>query len=193
MDGFGGPQAHALPEEYPSCAVGCSFHGTRVIIMTREEEQSSPDWKEMYERIKKERDEYLAGWQRARADLLNYKKEEMERVAGFVEATQESLLCKLLPLMDNFEIIERHLSDDLKGDDEVKGLLQAKVQLGDFLKSQGAEGFDSLGKKFDPQVHEAIEEVQKEGVEPGLVVEEIQKGYKIKNRLLRPAKVKVSK
>lgn len=161
--------------------------------MTREEEQSSPDWKEMYERIKKERDEYLAGWQRARADLLNYKKEEMERVAGFVEATQESLLCKLLPLMDNFEIIERHLSDDLKGDDEVKGLLQAKVQLGDFLKSQGAEGFDSLGKKFDPQVHEAIEEVQKEGVEPGLVVEEIQKGYKIKNRLLRPAKVKVSK
>jgi molecular chaperone GrpE len=149
------------------------------------------------------KDEYLAGWQRARADLLNYKKEEMERIGELVGYATEELILKMLPILDNFEIAENKLSDDLKGDGSVKGVLQIKNQILDFLKSQGVEEIKSVGEKFDPNLHEVVEEVEENDKESGIIIEEIQKGYKINkfdsasakinSRLLRPAKVKIVK
>ena len=75
----------------------------------------------------------------------------------------------------------------------MKGFLQIKTQLQNFLKNHGLEEIKSLGEKFDPNFHEIIEEVETKNKESGIIIEEIQKGYKIKNRLLRPAKVKISK
>jgi len=87
----------------------------------------------------------------------------------------------------------KNLPEDLKNDEKIKGILKIKTQIKDFLKSQGVEEIECLGKKFDPNLHEVVEEVNKEGVEPGTVIEEIRKGYKINGRLLRPAKVRVTK
>ena len=168
------------------------------------EELNIEDVKKQLEECQRLKDEYLQGWQRARADFLNYKKEEMERIAGFMAYANEELILKILPILDNFEIVEKKLPENLKNEENVKGILQVKIQLQDFLKNQGIEEIKKAGEKFDPNLHEAVEEVEEiepsfakasEGkdIKSGIIVEEIQKGYKINGRLLRPAKVKVVK
>ena len=148
---------------------------------------------EKLEESEKKVAEYLAGWQRSRADLLNYKKEEMERIGEFLKYASEEFVLKVLPILDNFEIIEKKMPDNLKNDENIKGLLMIKNQLRDFLKSQGAEEVKSVGEKFDPNLHEVVQEIEMKDGEKGLIVEEVQKGYKINGRLLRPAKVKIIK
>ena len=143
--------------------------------------------------LEKQKSEYLAGWQRARADFLNYKKEEMERVKGFLEYANEEFVLRVLPILDNFEIVEKKIADNLKNDENIKGLLLVKKQIQDFLKSQGVEAVKSVGEKFDPNLHEVVEEIEIKDREKGVIVEEVQKGYKINGRLLKPAKVKIIK
>jgi len=144
------------------------------------------------EECQKQRDEYLAGWQRARADLLNYKKEEMERFEQVLKFAGEEFVLKVLPILDNFNLIEKKLPEDLKEEENIKGVLQLKKQIEDFLKSQGVEEI-KCGEKFDPNFQEAVETIEKEEGESGTILEEIQKGYTINGRILRPAKVKVIK
>src|SRR4030042_5000221 len=155
----------------------------------KEEKLDIEDLKKKLEECLKQKDEYLAGWQRARADFLNYKKEEMERITALLAYAGEELILKIIPILDNFELIEKKLPEGLKKDENVKGILQLKNQILDFLKNQGVEEMKTAGEKFDPNLHEAIE--TKEGGESGVIIEEIQKGYIINGRLLRPAKVKV--
>lgn len=171
-----------------------------------EKGSETEELKKQLEDYQKLKEEYLAGWQRARADLLNYKKEEMERIGEFLKYGNEEFILKILPILDNFEVVETKLPEDLKKDDNVKGLLMLKNQLQDFLKSQGVEEIKSIGERFDPNFHEAIEEVETKNeeqdkkekvpgiiIESGIILEEIQKGYTINGRLLRSAKVKISK
>jgi molecular chaperone GrpE len=149
--------------------------------------------KKKLEECQKLKDEYLAGWQRARADLINYKKEELERVGELIKFSANGLILKILPILDNFEIAEKKLPENLKNDENVKGILQIKSQILNFLREQGVEEIKSIGEKFNPNFHEVVGEVEEKGKEPGTIIEEIQKGYKINGRLLRPAKVKVAK
>jgi len=146
----------------------------------------------MEEEIKKitqERDEYLAGWKRAKADLLNYKKEEAQRMRVMAEYAEQELLLKVFPILDN---IERALKEIPDQESQVyKGFSQILSQWREFLKSRGVEEIETVGKPFDPAVHEAVGEV--DGEEPGTVAEEMEKGYMVDGRVLRPAKVKVTK
>ena len=153
--------------------------------MEKNKEPNNQDLKKQLEDCQKLKHEYLQGWQRARADFLNYKKEEMERMGDVLKYAQEGLILKMLPLLDNFEIALKNLPD--------KGFSQIKKQFQDFLKEQGVEEIKSVGEKFDPNLHEVVEEIETEGKEGGAVLEEVQKGYTINGRLLRPAKIKVSK
>ena len=159
----------------------------------KKEEFNIDELKKKLEDCQKTRDEYLAGWQRARADFLNYKKEEMERIGEIIKYGNLELILKLLPILDNFDLIEKKLPEDLKTDKHVIGILQIKKQIKDILESQGLEEMECLGKKFDPNFQEAVEEIEKENIEPGTVVEEVKKGYIVNGKLLRPAKVKVAK
>jgi molecular chaperone GrpE len=149
--------------------------------------------KKKLEEAEKLKNEYLAGWQRARADLINYKKEEMERVGSFIKIAQEGLIFEFLPILDNFDIAEKNIKKELKENENVKGLLQIKQQILDFLKKKGVEEIKSVGEKFNPAYHEVVEEVDTDEFETETIVEEVQKGYKIDGRVLRPAKVKVAK
>lgn len=160
--------------------------------MSEKKEDKDKKDKELAE-CQKQREEYLAGWQRARADLLNYKKEEIERMGEILKSAGEEFVLKILPILDNFEAAEKAIPDDLKNDGNVKGLLMIKAQIQDFLKSQGLEEVKSTGESFDPNFHEVVEQVEAKDKESGIIIEEIQKGYKINGRLLRPAKVKVVK
>ena len=162
------------------------------------EKESAEELKKKLEDCQKKSEEYLAGWQRARADFLNYKKEEMERIGEILKYVVEELILKILPILDNFEISEKKLPEDLKNNESVKGILQMKNQISDFLKNQGVEEIKSVGQKFDPNFMEVVEMVEPASAEAsagtsGIVIEEIQKGYKINGRLLRPTKVRVTK
>jgi len=161
--------------------------------MEDKEKLNIEDLKKKLEECQKLKEEYLAGWQRARAELLNYKKEEMERIGEIIKYADVGLISKILPILDNFEIAEKKLPENLKQDENIKGILQIKNQILDFLKNQRVEEIKSLGEKFDPNFHEVMEEVEAKDKTPGTIIEEIQKGYKINGRLLRPAKVKISK
>jgi len=159
----------------------------------KQKEISMEELKKKLEECQKLKEEYLAGWQRARADLLNYKKEELERIGELIKYADIGLISKILPILDNFELAEKKLPENLKNDENIKGLLLIKNQIEDFLKSQGVEEIKSVGERFDPNFQEVIEEVEVEGKESGIVLEEVQKGYLINGRLLRPAKVRVRK
>lgn len=149
--------------------------------------------KKELEECQKLKNEYLAGWQRSRADFLNYKKEEIERIGELVKYASAGLILKILPILNNFEIIEKRLPKNFKNDKNIKGLLQIKFQLWDFLKNQGVEEIKCLGQKFDPNFQEVVEEIETKNKESGIVIGEVQKGYLLHGKVLRPAKVKVSK
>ena len=151
------------------------------------------------EKIKKEQDEYLDGWKRAKADFLNYKKEENERLQAVAEYARRELLRKILRILDNLARAEREIAEEQKDDKFVKGFLQIVSQWREFLKSEGIEEIETVGTPFNPELHEAVEEVAgdpstgSEQRESGMVAEEVEKGYMVQGRLLRPAKVKVVK
>lgn len=146
------------------------------------QEIKTEDLAKKSEECQKLKDEYLASWQRERADFLNYKKEEMERIGQLFKYAGEEMVLKLLSILDNFEIAERALPEDLKNNDNIKGLLMIKNQLEDFLKNQGVEEIKTVEEKFDPNFMEAVENSKEE-----------RKGYKINGRLLRVAKVRAMK
>ena len=103
------------------------------------------------------------------------------------------LLANFLPILDNFEKAEKETPADLKNNQYFQGFLQIKKQVQDFLKSQGVTVIESIGKKVDLNFHEIVGEVETKDKEPGTIVEEVQKGYLIEDKLLRVAKVKITK
>ncbi len=158
-----------------------------------EKKKDAVNLKKKLAECEREKEEYLNGWRRAQADFLNYKKKESERTKELIRFNNEKFILKLLPVLDNFSVAEENMPDDLKKDKWVEGILKIKNQISDFLKNQGVEEIKSLGEKFDPNFHEAIAMAEKKGKESGLIIEEIQKGYLLEGKVLRPAKVKVVK
>ena len=148
------------------------------------EEISKEEADSKLEEYRKMKEEYLAGWQRARADFLNYKKEEGERLGEIVKYANEDLVMEFLPIADNLDLLEKHLHDELRENDYVKGILLIRGQIKDFLKNHGVEEIKTIGEKFNPTFHEVVGEVspseasakEDENIESEVIAEEIQKG-----------------
>jgi len=146
--------------------------------------------KKALEEAKEKAEKYLVNWQRAEADFVNYKRrseQERAEMASFANAT---LITDLLPVLDDLERALENASDDFDGPAWVDGIRLIYCKLKAVLEDQGLLEVEAEGKEFDPNLHEAVMCVEGE---EGKVCEEIQKGYKIGDRLLRPAKVKVGK
>lgn len=163
------------------------------VIETKKEEPKVDETQKKIQELEKQKEEYLNGWKRERADFLNYKKEEMERMTALIKYANEELVLRMLPILDNFLLAEKNIPEDLKKDKNIEGLLLINLQLKDFLKTQGIEEIKTAGQKFDPNFHEVVGEVEAEGKESGTIVEEVQRGYLMEGKVLRPAKVKVIK
>lgn len=134
--------------------------------------------------------EYLAGWQRAKADYLNYKKDEARRFEGAVKFSGELLIRELINVLDSFDLSLIALEAESKAQ---KGMYLIKSQLEDILKKFGLEKIIiSVGQKYDPLFHESIAEI--ESNQPsGTVAEEIERGYTLHGKVIRPVRVKVAK
>jgi molecular chaperone GrpE len=151
------------------------------------------DIKKELEDCKAKCDEYLNGWKRERADFLNYKKEEMERIGIMLKYANEEMILKLLPVLDDICLAEKHVPDNQKNDACITGFLQIKKQLEEFLKKEGIEHIEVLGKLFDANLMEAVGDVPADAEGSGVAKEEVQRGYTLHGKLIRPAKVKVAK
>ncbi len=145
------------------------------------------------EKLKQENEEYLNGWKRAKADFINYKKNESEIIKKEVEREKKKLFLDLLDILDSFNLAEKNITkEDLKNGNLV-GLLKIKEQLEKLLKNNKITEIKTVGEDFDPNLHDAIVICEKEETESDKIIEEIKKGYLIDGQLLRPAQVKVTK
>ena len=148
--------------------------------------------KELQE-CKKLKEEYLAGWQRAKADFLNHQKEGNKRIEMALGLIQAEWILKMLDIHDNLERARVHVPKKLENIDWVKGVLQIEGQFHSFFRENGVERIDPKGKQFDPNFHEAIEQIEAKGKESGMIVEVLEKGYTLNGKVIRPAKVKIVK
>lgn len=130
---------------------------------------------------------------RAQADLDNYRKRAVRDKEESIRYANSSLLEKLLPVLDNFELGLEAARSAPDTASIVEGMAMVQTQLQDFLKSQGVETIPAEGEVFDPTRHEAVAQENSESVPEGHVVRLIRKGYKLKDRLLRASSVTVSK
>ncbi len=136
-------------------------------------------------------------WQRLvqqAADFDNYKKRAARERQEAATYANEALLTKLLPVLDNFEMaIAAAANDGAAAKSLQAGVSMIAGQLKNVLAEAGLEEIDAAGKKFDPNLHEAVSEVATQDVPEGHVAQQIRKGYKFRNRLLRPAGVVVAR
>jgi molecular chaperone GrpE len=153
-------------------------------------EPTVADLKEQIEEMTTQRDEYLAGWQRAKADFINYKKEEMRHLEDVARYGSEDLIKDLVSVMDNFDLALRTLE---KTGSVEKGVYLIRTQIEDILKKRGLTKINiKEGDVFDPATAEALAEIM--GDKPaGTVLEVIEQGYQLHEKVLRPARVIVSK
>jgi molecular chaperone GrpE len=136
--------------------------------------------------------EHLASLQRTAADFANYRRrtaEDRERELGLAS---EQLLRKLLSVADDFDRALEAMPPDLGSLSWIEGIVLLDRKLRQLLESEGVTPIEALGRPFDPREHEAIASVPAPGVADGVVVAEIQRGYRIRDRVLRPAMVAIA-
>ncbi len=143
--------------------------------------------------LKKEKDEYLLGWQKERADFANYKKEEENRKSLFSEAMRERILSRFLTVIDSFNMAFSNKASWEKVDANWrKGVEYIYSQMNGVFEEYGVKAIGEAGESFDPNIHESVDMVATENEsEDHKVATVIQKGYKLGERVLRPAKVNV--
>jgi molecular chaperone GrpE len=139
-----------------------------------------------------ERDEQIAAHQRTAADFANFRRrtaEEREREAGLAS---EALLLKALAVVDDLDRALASLPEGLKSEPWVEGIAAIQRKLLALMESEAARPYESIGQQFDPREHEAVAQVPSSGRPPGEVLHEHRKGWKIRDRILRPAVVSVA-
>lgn len=162
----------------------------------QEKEEMLTVSKKEYDALKsksEERDGYYDKYLRAHAEVENIKKRMEKEKVDFLRYANEGLILDFLPILDNLEIAEKHIKEakDFKAVQEGVDMIQKQIQV--FLKDIGIERIKTIGAKFDPHIHEAIETVDADDKEDGLIVEELKSGYNFNGRLIRPASVKIVK
>jgi len=143
--------------------------------------------------LEKQRDEYLAGWQRAKADFINYKKDELRRLEEVAKYGAEDMMLEMVAILDSFDLAIAAL--EKQGAVE-KGVYMIRTQMEDALKKRGLEKINiSPGDRFDPAFMESVAEADtpEGGPPPGTVADEIEAGYRMHDKVLRPARVRISK
>lgn len=146
------------------------------------------------EKLKKEIAELEEQSLRDKAELVNYRKRKDEEVARMLKYANEDLVKELLPTIDNLERALK-LEEDAENEDVSKFLSGVKLiycSTVSTLEKYGVKAIDGANKAFDPTYHQAVMTEVREGVEPGMVLEVLQKGYLLKDKVIRPAMVKVS-
>lgn len=173
----GDPQALDLEHELPAADENDEATGAAV----------QP---EELERLRQERDALLDRLARLQAEFDNFRKRSAREQQEFRDYALAEAIQSLLPVVDSFD---RALHSPARDSDEFHaGIELINRQFHDALKKLGVEPIAARGEPFDPNLHQAVQMVETDEVEPHHVLDELQRGYKLKNRLLRPAMVRVA-
>jgi molecular chaperone GrpE len=133
---------------------------------------------------------YLANWQRTQADFINYKKRTEQEKTEMVEFASSTLILNLLSALDDLDRALASVPAELMESSWTEGIKLIYNKFKATLEAQGLTEIEAKGEPFDPHLHEAV--MGQEG-EDGIVIEEIQKGYKFRDRVIRPSMVVVGK
>lgn len=145
-----------------------------------------PTTKELAQQI----DMLTEALQRERADAQNLRRRHDEQIASLRTSTKSQIVKDLLPIIDNFERSLKHVPNELKGNDYVKGVNAIVAQFEKTLADIGVERIKTVGEPFNPHLHEAVSAEEGDGEE--IVNEELQSGYKIGDDVIRHAMVRVT-
>lgn len=157
-----------------------------------EQVTEAPDPEALLAEAQAQAAEYLDGWQRARAELINYRKRVERERADWAPLMRAEAIVNLLPILDDLDRAMETLPDNLAGNEWVSGITLIYGKLQAMLKDMGIEEMDALGQVFDPERHEAVMQREDGSSEPDRVIEVLRKGYVMKDRVLRPAMVVVA-
>ncbi|WP_100010595.1 nucleotide exchange factor GrpE [Lentibacillus sediminis] len=160
---------------------------------TAEEQEAEEDpLNEEIARLAQEKSELEQRVLRVQAEFENFKKRTRKDKEAASKYKSQDLVNELLPAMDNLDrALKMETTEANSG--LVEGIRMVQNQLQDALKSQGVTEIEAVEKEFDPNLHHAVMQVEDETQESNMVVEELQKGYMLKDRVIRPAMVKVNK
>ena len=153
------------------------------------DEITSPDnLEEELEAEKQKAAEYLASWQRAQADFINYKRRIEQERREFNSYANTNLILSILPVLDDLERAIEAMSEEIASTEWGEGIRLVEQKFKTILQGQGVIPMISVGEAFDPNIHEAL---RQEKGEEGIILEEFQRGYMMGERVIRPAKVVV--
>jgi len=155
--------------------------------------KQTSDVREQLGQLKTELDKYKDIALRSVADLDNYRKRMAREKDDAIRYANANFLERLIPILDNFDLGLQAAKSGGSQSAVIDGMTMVFKQLQEFLASCGVETIDATGEHFDPNLHEAIAQEENAEVEDGVVIRQLRKGYRLKDRLIRPANVVVSK
>lgn len=156
-------------------------------MVEEEEKEEKSEFSEMA-KCHAERDEYLNGWKRAKADYINFQKDEAKRLEEAMKFGTQALMKELIAVLDSFDLAMSALGDKID-----KGVYMIRGQLEDVMKKFGLSRITvEVGAMVDHTVHEAMLEVDSDSP-AGTLIEELERGYLLHGRVIRPARVKIAK
>jgi molecular chaperone GrpE len=159
------------------------------------EQPTSADYEALRNQLmaaEQEAAENKAGWQRTAADFQNYKRRTEQDREQMFGLANDALLAKLLTIADDFDRAIEHMPADMADVGWVGGITAIDRKLRLLLDSEGLTPIEAVGKPFDPHQHEAVTQETTTAVPDGTVTQELQRGYRIRDRVLRPAMVAVA-
>ena len=137
--------------------------------------------------------EYLDNWRRAAADMSNYRKRMEKDASEMTKFANSVLIARLLPVLDDFDRAAQTIPDNLRDLTWIDGVMLIARKMSTVLEAEGLKPIEALNKPFDPNLHEAVIHEETDQHEDGTVIAELQKGYKLGDKVLRPTMVKVAK
>ncbi len=197
----GAPGANGNPQQHDQATASAAKRGgSRAEERIAALDTSSASLHEQIEQLSAQLEvaeqraaEAEAGWQRARADFANLKRRTEEERADWANIAGDRLLVRVLDLADDFDLAVEHVPDDTRNSPWVEGISAIDRKLRALLEAEGIVAMEGEGQPFDPHTQQAISYEDTMDVPDGTVTKVIQRGYTIRDRVLRPALVAVAR
>lgn len=152
-------------------------------------EEKPAESEELVKRFEQLNEKYV----RLLAEYDNYRKRTAREMTNLVETASENLITSLLPILDNLDRATEHRSDKTSLEEYAKGIALIEDQFRDILARAGLEPLNATGEPFDPNLHDAIMQMESDEHQSGAVIQEVEKGYLLNGKVIRHSKVVVSK
>lgn len=148
--------------------------------------------KQEIEELRKSAEDTQNSYMRVLADFDNYRKRQREEVSRLSDLAREQLLLRLLPIVDNFDRSVEAAEAEHSYDSLVEGVSLTLRQMREMLEKEGLEPIKAVGQEFDPEFHEALMRVETDEYPENTVLDELEKGYTLNGKVIRPARVRVA-